>query len=308
MTYIVILAFFQLFKEKPIYVSTFLNHTCYLTSEGNVYCRGEGPGVITYTNKDAVKVVVGMIHTCILTKGGNVYCHGDKKYKLVVDYVKGDAIDVDTGIYYTCILTKNGNVYCHGDDKFGKPPIYTKGDAIKIDVSGGVVSILTSKGNVYWYGLGKLLFSYTEGDAVDVSGGFIVTSKGNVKVWNITLGKGISFKTIYDKGDAVKVFASKFYHSIWCVLTSKRVLYCFGEDPNDCSYYYTKEGTIAGSCKNEKVPILSHLNGSKDVVSVSFGNNHACVVKSTASYKSIECYGKNDAGEVFSLRVQASIK
>ena len=133
-------------------ISTGVNHTCGLGSDGNAYCWGDNGGGRLGTGDDTAssnlpKLVVqgdrvagvtfssifpGFYHTCGLDSDGNAYCWGDNSYgqlgtgddttsynlpKLVVRGDRGSGVtfsSISTGFYHTCGLGSDGNAYCWG--------------------------------------------------------------------------------------------------------------------------------------------------------------------------------------------------
>ena len=134
------------------------NHTCGVTSEGEVVCWGQGtrgqlgngntaskshPVVVVTSDTDTtplngiVQVTTGEEHTCARTNQGGVKCWGkgnnrrlgnglnaDKSYP--VDVVDENftpltrVVQVASGEYHTCTLLAGGDVMCWGYNPFGQ--------------------------------------------------------------------------------------------------------------------------------------------------------------------------------------------
>jgi len=127
-------------------VSTGMEHTCALSSEGGVYCWGRGAegqlGQGARADSDVPTAVVGPVrfqavsagalHTCGLDGEGAAWCWGWNAY-----YQRGNPTDtssarpvavtgnlrftaLDAGGNHTCALTADGQAWCWGYNRFGQ--------------------------------------------------------------------------------------------------------------------------------------------------------------------------------------------
>ena len=123
------------------------NHTCALSSEGNVRCWGENAsgqlGDGTFVRRrtpstvgdlaDVADVSAGGRHTCAVTTAGAVACWGANDWGQLgtrprqarsrprrVKGLAGPATVVASGDNYTCALTEAGAVECWGANDLGQ--------------------------------------------------------------------------------------------------------------------------------------------------------------------------------------------
>ena len=206
---------FDTLLEGIIQIAAGGDHTCALTSQGNILCWGKndqgqmGLGNSDVADKEApVKVVdvadsttplsgiiqisVGSEHTCALTSGGNVWCWGegsegrlgndgvaDSSHPVAVVSADssttplGDIVQISSGGEHTCALTSGGQVRCWGQGLNGRlghdyfrsedhPVTVVDGNSsttalkniVQVNSGGDFTCALTSGGKVKCWGTG----------------------------------------------------------------------------------------------------------------------------------------------------------
>ena len=211
-----------------VQVSTGDQHTCALTSSGNVKCWGKGTEGQLGNDKsvntdhpvlvidgdgssspltDIVQVSVGGYHSCALTSSGNVKCWGkgvegllgnDKLINtdhpiLVVDgegstTPLADIVQISVGVAHTCVLTSFGNVKCWGKGKYGR-----LGNGEFTDIDHPVLVVEKNENNTP---LDKIVQV-----SVGLDNTCALTTFGTVKCW----GRG-NFGALGDRGDQDKAY------------------------------------------------------------------------------------------------------
>ena len=160
-----------------VQVSAGENHTCALTSGGEVWCWGDGSsGRLGYSSNFSTKYPVRVVnasgsstplgnivqissggeHNCALTSGGNVYCWGkgangrlgnnlsvNRNYAVAVETSSSDSnalanvVRISTGGDHTCVLISSGEVRCWGLGTNGR---LGNGDSVNKDHPVSVVA------------------------------------------------------------------------------------------------------------------------------------------------------------------------
>jgi alpha-tubulin suppressor-like RCC1 family protein len=197
----------QNINSNFVSVSAGENHTCGLTSNGQVYCWGDGSvGQLgSGTAESSLRPVavegglrfnsinVGWDHTCGITSEGEAYCWGRGRYgrlgngsaenQLVPTAVTGGLsfTSVNPGLLHTCGITTEGDAYCWGrgaDGRLGYDsiesslvPVQVAGDLKwgSINAASATTCGIDTGGNAYCWGSGD--FGNLLGQGEDDRGG-----------------------------------------------------------------------------------------------------------------------------------------
>ncbi len=254
----------------------------------------------------ASAVSAGGDHTCALTTAGNVKCWGynlygglgngtDASSNMPVDVLEGlggsplsGVVAVSAGAFHTCALTTAGNVKCWGDNSNGQ-----LGDGTNLNSN--------TPADVVEPGGSQL------GGVIAVSSGSFhtcaVTETGGVKCWGWNASGQLGDGSITDSATPVDVLeglggsplngvaAVSAGSGHTCALTTAGGVKCWGSN----SFSQLGDGTNFAS--TTPVDVLVELGGSQlgDVTAVSSGSLHTCAVTETGGVK---CWGWNASGQL----------
>jgi len=281
-----------------------LDHSCLLTTTGNVKCWGSnkygqlGDGtteaqkkpVTTVSGLSGVRAIaVGAYHSCALTTTGGVKCWGKNEYgqlgngEFGKDKYKNGPVPVSglngvreivLGYSYSCALTTTGKVKCWGRNYYGQLGSGNDRD-----------QPYPAESN-YLSGV-RALGAGTHHSCV-------VTKTGNV----MCLGAGESgqfgdgtFTEWREKSEkvlnlsGVRAVALGNYHS--CALTTTGGVKCWGSN----QYGQLGDGTTTGKKKGKNKPVKVDLSS---VRAIELGNHHSCALTTT----DVMCWGENDVGQL----------
>lgn len=281
-------------------ISASHNHTCAVTTEGQVLCWGGNYfgelGNGTFTNSAtpvkvtlpgiATAVAVGGNHSCALLSAGSVYCWGINTsgqlgngqvgyhggFPVAVQGLSG-VQKISAGWNHTCALVSGGAMRCWGANTSGQLGNgSTSGSSVPVSVSGlsGIVGMATGMSHSCAVsGAGAM---YCWGDDNSDAGG---TSTINSTV-PVQQGAGIAWRS---------VSAGDFYT---CAISIPGALYCWGTN------YFDALGTGAPTNSTVAAPTLVSALGTSGVTMVATARTHACALKGGLLY----CWGLNDYGAV----------
>jgi alpha-tubulin suppressor-like RCC1 family protein len=290
------------------------NHTCALTSTGNIKCWGKnnygqlGDGTTTnystfYSTSvnvsglasGVIAISTGMYNTCALTSAGGVKCWGNNWAGQLGDgttsnrYIPVDVNSLTSGVSaissgggHICILTISGGVKCWGHNFYG-------------DLGDGTSSNRTMPVDVVGLTSGTIAIALGEKHTC------ALTSIGGVKCWGLNhhgqLGDGttISSSIPVDASGltsgviAISVGAgeedeAEIHHT--CALTSAGGVKCWGD--ND--YGQLGDGTTI----DHITPVV--VSGlTSGVTAIAEGEEHTCAITFAGGVK---CWGHNTSGQL----------
>jgi alpha-tubulin suppressor-like RCC1 family protein len=270
-------------------------NTCFIQSNGALYCWSAGGGAVGWTEGTASDVPVpvsptesfrdvsaGPSHACAVTQGKLIRCWGSNAYGQLGDGTLttrdqpvtvldiDDALDVRVGSYHTCALRESGNAFCWG---WGGNGILGNGSAE------------TSTSPVKVVGL-ENLFQISVGNehscALDRLGQVHCWGRGN----NFRLGNGSSshhFKPApVGLPESVVELDSGSAHN--CARTEQGTVYCWGLNTD------FQLGTQDTSQLNPEPTV-----GVEQAKSIALGSNHSCAVLLNSQ---LSCWGLNSNGQL----------
>ena len=278
------------------------DHTCALTSTGDVLCWGDNsdgqlgdgttaghsmPLAVSGLSSGVTAIAAGGDHTCALTSTGGVMCWGDNgngqlgdgtttghTTPVAVNGLSSSVIAITAGGDHTCALTSIGSVLCWGLNFYGQLGDSTNTDrATPTAVSGlssGMAAI--AAGGNHTCALtntgGVLCWGYND----DGQLGDNTTSRRFAPVAVSGLSSGVTAITAGD------------LHT--CALISASSVMCWGNN----SHGELGNGTLT----NRTMPVA--VNGlSSGVTIVATGVDHTCAITSIGG---ISCWGHNGTGEL----------
>ena len=305
-------------------------HTCALTTNGNVKCWGFGENgrlgngennnsptpVDVHTSLAENSPLGGIsaisvmnLHTCALTTNGNVKCwgygehgelgdgedeHSSTPVNVTIssdDIPLGSIAAISSGGWHTCALTTNENVKCWGNGFYGR-----LGNG-EFNGSSTPVDVHTSHGDDI--PLGSI--------AAISAGGFhtcALTKSGGVKCWGFgvdgELGDGedsdssTPVNVTSSSGDiplgSIAAISSGEFHT--CALTKSGGVKCWGRGE------FGQLGNGATAYKS--IPVDVHTsygdnNPLSGITAISAGHSHTCALTTNGNVK---CWGFGEDGEL----------
>ena len=305
------------------------DHTCVVTSSGNVKCWGNNasgqlgigntstsstPATVyadSNTNSNLsqiVQITTGTDHTCALTTDGKVKCWGANgsgrlgdgsstarttPVNVYADSSKAtdlnNIIQVAAGDQHTCALTRNGNIKCYGENGTGQ-----LGDGSSTDRNTPVY-VYSDSGKAT--NLSNII-QITAGTQHTCA----VTRSGGVKCWgNNTYGQlGTNASNQTTPVDAqiynVLQITAGNYHT--CALTIDGNVKCWGDGRNGQLGDGFSSDFISSYKSN--VPVTVYADNSKttplsNILQISSNNNHTCALTSSGNVK---CWGSGIYGQL----------
>ena len=313
-------------------ISSGHEHTCALTTDGNVKCWGKGsygrlgdggtadsstPVDVHTSSSDSsalsgiTAISSGREHTCAVTESGNVKCWGKGSYGRLGNGGTADSltpVDVHTsssnsaalsgivaissGGFHTCALTTGGNIKCWGYGRRGR-----LGNGGTAD-SSTPVDVHTSSSD-----------SAALSDITAISSGrehtCALTESGNVKCWGNgyhgRLGNGgtarsstpVDVHTSSSDSAALSDIARISSGSEHtCALTTSGNVKCWGRGR------YGRLGH--GGTSNSSTPVDVQTGPSdsaalSDIARISSGSEHTCALTTGSNVK---CWGRGSSGQL----------
>ena len=256
-----------------------------------------------------VQISAGGNHTCALTSSGNVKCWGYGGYGQLgddgnfgsdfpTDVVAADGSDsslanivqVSTGGHHSCALDNSGDVKCWGRNNYGQ-----LGNGNRNDKNHPETVMVRDENN------NSIPLS---GIVQIASGGAhtcALTMSGRVKCWGQghfgEMGNG-SFRRFNERPvsvasltNAVQISAVK-YHT--CALTSSGNIKCWGLT----GYGQLGNGVKNNTSKHRPVNVVEGENTKtplSGIIQISSGGEHSCGLNSSGN---IKCWGRNNYGQL----------
>ena len=252
------------------------------------------------------QVVVGFDHTCALSSAGNVYCWGSNTYgqlgdgtgtnrstpvAVVAGAIPGGVTitQIVAGSWHTCALSSAGAAYCWGGNEAGG-----LGDGTTTNRSTPVAVVAGAiPGGVTITQLSAEWFSTCA-----------LSSAGLAYCWGYNGWRQLGDGTLIDRHAPVAVDASGVlsgktvtqislapYHG--CALTSDHAVHCWGTNEYGELGVIAPDYTVPGSAVPVTADLTAMPNGEL-VQEISAGWQYTCVLSTLAK---AYCWGRNDFGQ-----------
>lgn len=250
-------------------------------------------GLPTGQEVDVVKLAGGTAHVCFLHADGEVSCVGSNAEgglgrssppffsydRVVVDGISG-ATDIAAGFDHTCALIEGGEVFCWGRNSYGQ---LGSGDE-------GPDSARSEPRKVVGIDDASMIAAGGENTcAVHESGGFScwgISIMGELGL-DAPVGSDHSSLPVMNSGidDVADLSVGQ---SFLCALNSEGEVYCWGLN-------FVGQLGLSSLLADDHSRTPLKVDGIDDVVSLSAGGVHTCVVHSDGS---ISCWGWNKEGQL----------
>ncbi len=303
------------------------SHACALKTDGTVWCWGRGnsgrlgdnTSIDRYTPVqvkgvgnvgflgEISQISAGSSHTCATKTDGTAYCWGFNSNGQLGDnttstrstpvQVKGvgnsgfleNVSQVSIGDAYTCATKTDGTAYCWGSNGNGRLGDNTTTQRL------APVQVLGVGGSGYLEGVSQISTGNAHACAIKTN--------GTAYCWGLNssgqLGDNTTTQTLVPV-QVVGVGGSGFLEGILqisaggsytCSLKTDGIVYCWGSNFNG------KIGDNTITQRNTPVQVLGvgGVGFLQNVLQISAGNQHTCVVKGTGETL---CWGNNSSGQL----------
>ena len=273
-------------------------HTCFLASNGGVYCWGHnvhGQTDVPPSMGLAKAVDAGGHHTCAIDLQDGLHCWGyDGDGQTDVPPTLGPVMAVAAGLYHTCAQTLAGKVECWGYDGDGQstPAVpATLGPVKTMDAGVRHTCVLSQTGKVHCWGAQSGIQDFDQAKPPVLESGVgayasvqalsvgeyhncVLGIGGVVGCWgsNDHIGSMVNLPT----GQAVQVSAG-WRHT--CAIDLQNQLFCWGDN----EYGQT----------NAPDYVNHHSYGG--VTAVAAGRHHTCA---KVRNWGVVCWGDNQVGQI----------
>lgn len=285
--------------SDPRSVSTGPYHACAITAAGGVKCWGSNEygqlGDGTTENRPTPVEVVGLssgivavsaseYFTCALTAAGGVSCWGEDPYRdgtyhdrtfpREIPGMTEGVTAISSGNDYVCAIMVTGVIKCWGDNSSG-------------ELGDGTIISRYSPEEVQGLSVGAAVIS------AGLTSTCALTVEGGVKCWGSNSNGQLGDQTTTDRNLPVDVFgltsgikAIDVGPRHACAVTTEGTVKCWGSN---------EYGQLGDSTTTNSATPVDVVNLMEDVVSVSAGNTHTCVLTVSGG---VMCWGENFYGQL----------
>lgn len=268
--------------------------------QGQLGIGDAGPGlsmpVVVPGLANVTQLSLGLDHTCALTSNGELYCWGWNRYGQVGMGIVGDTayvtrpqlvvginniVQVSAGDNHTCVLQRNGEVRCWGDNYSGQLGVSTMTGVTASSTSAAVVSGLSN------------VVAVASGGAHTCA----LMQRGDVACWGwnnagqIGNGAGGVFRDISTPQPIVgRLNATSIGVSAQhiCMVDAVGTVWCWGDN----TFGQLGIGSDLGTATRT---LPSEVDAAANTVAVSLGADHTCALLVT---NDLNCWGRNTVGQL----------
>jgi alpha-tubulin suppressor-like RCC1 family protein len=288
------------------------NHTCALSSAGEIYCWGDNSagqlGVgDTFDRRFPLKIELDVDNpirfrkikshanqNCALSYGGDLYCWGENdsgqlglgdnankslpvKVDLPIGITPDTIVDFALGDDHSCIVNGKGRVYCVGDNTYGQLGVGPTSASNEFSSTNVSFNLFTYK-NIYRIEAG-------DNHTCALSGSGALYCWGRNDQGQIGDGTTTDVDTVSQVDDDVYDFDTGDEHT--CYIDDALDVYCFGKNDNG------QLGDATATDRSSPTAIFSGASASK----IRAGSEHTCYISDDPSVE-IECFGEGTEGQL----------